>query len=319
MSETGHLCRCLCYTICFFLSVPLDDYNEKMVLSVEGVRVSRHKDIHPEDSDDPADIGLSSEEEADGLEEIPHIRRKYHHTPQPPPPNPEQPPAGGDGPSTSTGGETATIQVPVAALQEVHKILGQIIGGETPQIPFSEPQPQQSEGDIPFAVPKPKKGEKSCKLCFRKFWATETLRRHMKTHTGDQKHTCPNPGCGRKLASKRGLKVHLETCQKEKTLFCTHKNCNKLFATQAGLTAHSKTHRKLRKDANSCKGCGKAGFTRQKSLDDHYRTCSGNPDRVGPFPCPVPGCRRGEAKPFNRVRNLNVHLKTEHEHDSKHG
>ena len=59
----------------------------------------------------------------------------------------------------------------------------------------------------------------------------------MKTHTGDQKHTCPNPGCGRKLASKRGLEIHPETCQKEKTLFCTHKNCNKLFATQAGLTA----------------------------------------------------------------------------------
>ena len=131
MSETGRLCRCLCYTVCFFLSVLLDDYNEKMVLSLEGVRVSRHKDIHPEDSDDPADIGLSSEE-ADGLEEIPHIRRKYHHTPQTPPPDPEQPPAVGDCPSTSTGGETATIQVPVAALQEVHKILGQIIGGETP-------------------------------------------------------------------------------------------------------------------------------------------------------------------------------------------
>ena len=96
-----------------------------MVLSVEGDRVSRHKDIHPQDSDDPADIGLSSEEEADGMEEMPHIRRKYHHTGQPPP-APEPTPAGGEGPSTSTGGDTATIQVPVAALQEVHKILGQI-------------------------------------------------------------------------------------------------------------------------------------------------------------------------------------------------
>ena len=250
------------------------------------------------------------------MEEMPHIRRKYHHTAQPPPPEPT--PAGGAVPSTSTGGNTATIQVPVSALQEVHKILGQIIGGENPQVSSTDPQPQPPEGEIPFAVPKPKKGEKSCKLCFRKFWATKALKRHMKTHTGYQKHTCPNPGCGRKLASKRGLEVHLQTCKKEKTLFCTHKNCNKLFATQAGLTAHSKTHRKLRKDANSCKGCGKAGFTRQKSLDDHYRTCSGNPDRVGPLPCPGPGCRRGAVKPFNRVRNLNVHFKTEHKHDPKH-
>ena len=290
-----------------------------MVLSVEGVRVSRHKDIHPEDSDDPADIGLSSEEEAEDMDEEPHIRRKYHQTAQPLPPEPEQPPAGGPAPSTSTGGDTATIQVPVAALQEVHRILGQIIGGENPQVSSADSQPQQPEGDIPFSVPKPKKGDKSCKLCFRKFWATEALKRHMKTHTGEQKNTCPNPGCGRKLASRRSLEVHLQTCQKEKTLFCTHRDCDKLFATQAGLTAHSKTHRKLGKNANTCKGCGKGGFTRQKSLDDHYRTCSGNPNRVGPFPCPVPGCRRGEAKPFNRVRNLNVHLKAEHEHDPKHG
>ena len=59
-----------------------------MVLSVEGVRVSRHKDIHPEDSDDPADIGLSSEEEAEDMDEEPHIRRKYHQAVQPLPPEP---------------------------------------------------------------------------------------------------------------------------------------------------------------------------------------------------------------------------------------
>ena len=147
--------------------MPLDDYNEKMVLSVEGVWVSRHKDIHPEDSDDPADIGLSSEEELDGMEEESHIRRKYHHTAQPPPPEPTPTPAGGPAPSTSTGGDTATIQVPMAALQEVHKILGQIIGDENPQVSSNDPQPQQPEGEIPFAVPKPKKGEKSCKTMFQ--------------------------------------------------------------------------------------------------------------------------------------------------------
>ena len=145
----------------FIPSVPLNDYNEKMVLTVEGVRVSRHKDIHPEDSDDPADIGLSSEEEADGMDEEPHIRRKYHQAAQPLPPEPEQTPAGGPAQSSSTGDDTATIQVPVAALQEVHRILGQIIGRENPQVSSANPQPQQPEGEIPFAVPKPKKGEKS--------------------------------------------------------------------------------------------------------------------------------------------------------------
>ena len=101
-----------------------------MVLAVEGVRVSRHKDIHPEDSDDPMDIGLSSEEEADKMDEEPHIRRKYHHAAQPPsqstqppptaqptPARPVQPPTEEPAASTSTAESgTATIQVPVAAL-----------------------------------------------------------------------------------------------------------------------------------------------------------------------------------------------------------
>ena len=148
--------------------MPIDNYNEKVVLTVEDVRVSRHKDIHPEDSDEPGDIGLSSEEEPDGLDEQPHIRRKYHQAAQPPPPVPEPTPSEGEGPSTSTGA-TATIHMPVTALQEVHKILGQIMDGETPQVPSADPQPQQPEEGIPFTVPKPKKGVKSCKLCFRKF------------------------------------------------------------------------------------------------------------------------------------------------------
>ena len=294
--------------------MPVDENSEKVVLSVESVLLSRHKDVSPEDSDDPQDIGLSSEEEAEDLPEAPHIRRKYHQAPGPaPPPVPEPTPPVTTA-STSTTTDTATIQVPVASLEQVHAILGQIISGQSPQVSTSggsvatDPQPS---GSPPFTVPTPKRGEKQCKLCFRKFWATETLKRHMKTHSGNQKYICPNEGCGRKVASKRGLEVHLTTCQKEKRLFCKKKGCTKLFATQAGLDAHKKTHKVLSPKAGVCKGCGKDGFTRKKSLDDHYRTYSGNPDRVGPFPCPVPGCRRGSAKPFTRVRNLNMHLKAE--------
>ena len=299
--------------VCIF-AVPVDENGEKIVLSVDCVLLSRHKDVSPEDSDDPQDIGLSSEEEAEDLPEAPHIRRKYHQTPGPAPPTVPEP--------TSTSTDTATIQVPVAALEQVHAILGKIISGQSPQVSTSSgsaPTDQQTSGSPPFTVPTPKRGEKQCRLCFRKFWATETLKRHMKTHSGNQKYMCPNEGCGRKVASKRGLEVHMSTCQKEKRLFCKKKGCTKLFATQSGLDAHKKTHKVLSPKAGVCKGCGKEGFTRKKSLDDHYRTCSGNPDRVGPFPCPVRGCRRGSAKPFTRVRNLNMHLKAEHGHDPKHG
>ena len=102
------------------------------------------------------------------------------------------------------------------------------------------------------------------------------------------------------------------------THFCKHKDCKKLFATKAGLKAHSLTHKTLPKNKSVCSGCGKGGFTREKSLKDHFRYCDGNPEKVGPFPCLVPGCPRGPAKPFRRTHNLNVHMKEAHDFDPKH-
>ena len=37
----------------FLFAVLIDEENECMVLSVHDIRVSRHKDAHPEDSDGP--------------------------------------------------------------------------------------------------------------------------------------------------------------------------------------------------------------------------------------------------------------------------
>ena len=91
-----------------------------------------------------------------------------------------------------------------------------------------------------------------------------------------------------------------------------------LFATKEALHLHMPTHKVLKKSQSSCSGCGKTGFTKAKSLKDHWRFCPKNPDRVGPFPCPVPGCHRGTDKPFERTRNLNQHLRVAHGHDPKH-
>ena len=309
---------------CVSIVVLIDKENERMVLSIQDIWVSRHKDVHPEDSDGPEDIGLSSEEEAEGMEEDESIARKYHQRagPAPAPGAPPAPRATSTETGTSTTDpEVATLQVPVAALQQVQEMIGKILGGEAPAAGFPQPAPQPPAGadqGAPFSIPKPKRGEKKCSVCQRAFWSTTTLRQHMKTHTGEQKHTCPNAGCGRKLSSKRSLETQLQTCQKEKTHFCKHKDCKKLFATEAGLKAHSLTHKTLSKKKSVCTGCGKGGFTKKKSLKDHFRYCDGNPEKVGPFPCLVPGCARGPAKPFRCTRNLNMHMKEVHDFDPKH-
>ena len=192
-------------------------------MDVRDLRLSNHKDLHPEDSDNPADIGLSSEEEADNLDEHPAIRRKYHQSFQP-----SVTTAATTGStsttattssSTSTDPQMATIQIPVTALQHVHNMLGQMLQGQVPEQAPVPPAPLEPAEGMPFSVTRPKRGEKQCTVCQRKFWSTDTLRRHIKSHTGKQQHICPNPGCGKKLSSKRSYDTHLTTCQKEKTKF----------------------------------------------------------------------------------------------------
>ena len=128
----------------------------------------------------------------------------------------------------------------------------------------------------------------------------------------------PTLGVGESCHQKGLWKNIWRPVKKEKTFFCPREDCEKLFATKEGLAAHSKTHKRLSKKKGVCPGCGKTGFTRQKSIDDHYRYCDANPDKVGAFPCPVAGCPRGPAKPFRRTRNYNAHMKDAHGFDPKH-
>ena len=286
-----------------------------------------HKEQHPDDTASGSDIGLSSEDEAEDLQENIYIGQKYVRKSAPPPvpddPVPPQPQSDPQ-PSSDPSPGVASVQVPVSMLQQVHAALGQLLQGQQPQMPLAggvpPPPPPGDEPPtgLPFPVPQTGRFNKTCQICQRKFWAPETYRRHLKTHLGTQHNICPNQGCGRKLSSKRSLDKHLTTCQVPKSVFCPRKGCKSTFATKEALALHMPTHKVLRKSQSSCSGCGKAGFTKAKSLKDHWRFCPQNPNRVGPFPCPVPGCHRGADKPFERTRNLNQHLRIAHGHDPKH-
>ena len=296
---------------------------------MEAVRISNHKDEHPEDSTSCGEIGLSSEEEADSMSEDECVARKYHKKkssdPEPTPPVPPVPPV--PQPQQEPAPGMATVQVPIAMLQQVHSALGQLIQGQQAQLPSlggvppqqSAPLPAPGTG-LPFAVPKVSRNDKTCQFCQRMFWAPETFRRHLKTHLGTQHNICPNQGCGRKLSSKRSLDLHLTTCGVPKNIVWPKKDCKSRFATKQALQHHLGNHQVLKKAEKKCSGCGKDDFTKAKSKKDHWRYCPGNPDQVGPFFCPVPGCHRGQGsnKPFERTRNLNTHMRVAHGHDPKH-
>ena len=318
----------------FLFLVNVDDQNDKEVLDIANITVSLFKEANPDDSETGNMIGLSSEDEAEDMSENEYVARKYHvKEPEAPPPpvpptNPDpEPPVPPIPPPPQV--PVTSVQVPISMLQGVHQALGQLLQGQNPQ--FSLGQQQQSaptpgfvdpsSAAVPFPIPKVKRTDKVCPICKRSFWAPETFRRHLKTHTGTQHNVCPNEGCGRKLSSKRSLEVHLTTCGVPKAFFCKKKDCESSgFATKAGLAAHMSTHQTLKKADKKCPGCPKDNFTRLKSKKDHWRYCPGNPDRLGPFYCPVPGCHRGagSGQPFERTRNLNQHLWIAHQHDPKH-
>ena len=108
----------------------MDDENTKEVLSVEEVRISNHKDEHPDDSASCSEIGLSSEEEADSMSEDECVARKYHkkRTPASDPVPPVPPPV--PQPPESAPSGMASVQVPIAMLQQVHTALGQLLQGQ---------------------------------------------------------------------------------------------------------------------------------------------------------------------------------------------
>ena len=103
----------------------MDDENSKDFLAIKEVRVSAHKGEHPDDSEDYAAIGLSSEEEAEDLPDNQYIRRKFQFPPPPPVPVAPVPPV----PTGESDSATASIQVPVGMLKQVHEALGQLLQG----------------------------------------------------------------------------------------------------------------------------------------------------------------------------------------------
>ena len=167
-----------------FFIVKVDAENDKEVLAVRDVRISLHKEQHPDDTASGDEIGLSSEE-ADEMSEDDQIGRKYKRRAPPPPvpdePVPPVPPQPDPQPqSTQQAGSTpglASIQVPVSMLQQVHAALGQLLQGQPPQLPplggapLAVPEPSSG---VPFPVPKTSRFNKACQICQRSFWSPET-------------------------------------------------------------------------------------------------------------------------------------------------
>ena len=199
----------------------------KDVLTCRPLVPSLYKSCHPDDTDEPNNVGGSSEDEAEGMEEVLGVTRRLYKLlpaqPSPTQPSPAQP-------SPEAPEDRDTVRVPKKDLKQAAKLLQDLSAGKKVKLPAST-----SREEVPFDVPDIKAGETNCTLCHQAFKSTRSLRRHMKTHTGQTGYSCQ---CGKVLASRVMLDLHQKSCRQDKSHWC--KACNLGYMTKQALVHHLK-------------------------------------------------------------------------------
>ena len=136
------------------------------------------------------------------MEEVLGVTRKLYKPspaqPSPAQPSPAQPflaqPSPAQ-PSPEALDDRDTIRVPRKDLKQAAKLLQDLSAGKRVKLPVST-----SREEVPFAVPDVMAGETDCTLCHQTFKSTRSLRRHMKTHTGETGYSCQ---CGKVLWTRQ--------------------------------------------------------------------------------------------------------------------
>ena len=180
--------------------------------------MSAYKLRYLDDSEDPPDVGLSSEDEATGMEEVMGVARRVAL----PRPSPDQP---ASVPSTSqptrpamAPGEPCVPEgyVKLASNEVVIKkaVLGGIKRGAElalkGQAPASFSLGQAMAGDIPFEVPALAPHQVHCDICRKDLATPKELRHHLRAHKGMTHYLCPK--CGKHLTSGHTWDMHKESC-----------------------------------------------------------------------------------------------------------
>ena len=282
------------------------------------VSMSAYKIRHPDDTDDPQDVGLSSDDEATGMEEQIGIAQRItvsHPDRSVSPPYSQgrtaTPPAEDWTPPTGTSGPSGEppasfvmlgpdeVVIKKAVLHGIKRGAKLALKGH---LPTSFSVGPASAGDVPFAIPKPSKDEVHCTFCRKDFPSAKALRRHLRMHEGKLVYVCSK--CGRHLASRATMKMHQSSCGSQD---CPHNcsTCGKGYHSKQALLQHLKVHQPPVQDCTS-PGC-KQVFNLVKTMREHRAT------HRGPFPCPVEDC----PAVFSLPKHHNCHLREKHGFDSR--
>ena len=215
--------------------------------------MSAYKTRHPNDTDDPPDVGLSSDDEATGMEEqigiawqitVSHPERSV--SPSYSQGRAASPPADDQAPSTSTSGPLGEPSASFVRLGPNEVVIRKVVlcGIKRSaklalqgKLPSSFSAVSASAGDISFAVPK--QGKVHCTFCRKDFPSAKALRRHLCMHEGKSVHVCPK--CGKHLVSRATMEMHQSFCgSQDYPHNCA--TCGKGYHSKQALLQHLKTH-----------------------------------------------------------------------------
>ena len=139
----------------------------KDVLTCQPLVASTYKERYPDDTDDPEVVGASLEDEAEGMEEVLGISRRF----QKPAPSltesstaKSSSAAPSDTATPAAPEEEGTIRVKRKDLRRAEGILKDILAGKRVRMSTGA-----SCQDVPFEVPKVQAGERECQLCRESF------------------------------------------------------------------------------------------------------------------------------------------------------
>ena len=142
----------------YLLLVRVNHELVKDVLACRPLENSVYKSRHPDDTDDPDGVGVSSEDEAEGMEGILGISRRLSR-PLPSESSPPEHPAPPAPKKPAPAVEEGFIKVPKKDLKRAQGILKDILAGR--RVHASK----ATREDIPFEVQEVQAGETSCELC----------------------------------------------------------------------------------------------------------------------------------------------------------